>query len=56
MNQARTQACCNVSNIIIGCFIGKEVYPRSFTERSKSLYFYKDQFRLIWKSDNVSFN
>ena len=36
-------------------FIGKEVYPRSVIETNMAFYLDNNHFRLIWKSDDVSF-
>ena len=42
--------------ISIGYFNGKEVYPRSVTERNKALFSHNNHFFLIWKPDSVLFN
>ena len=56
MTKARSQPFCIATNINIGYFNGKEVHPRSVTERNKALYSYNNHFCLIWTSDGVSFS
>ena len=37
-------------------FGGIKVFPRSVTVRNNALFLHNNQFCLIWKSENVSFN
>ena len=53
--KARIQPFCTANNTNIGNFNGKQVYPRSVTERNKALYSYNNHFCLNWTSDGVSF-
>ena len=52
---ARIQPCLRKLGIHLGFFNGKEVYPRSVTNRDTALFLYNNHFCLIWKSQNVSF-
>ena len=52
---ARIQAFCGKHNIIIGCYEGFRVCPRSITERSRALFMFKNHFCLVWKYKGVSF-
>ena len=56
MTSARIQPFCKKHNINIGCFDGTRINPRNFTQRNTSLVIKKNHFRLIWKSDGISFN
>ena len=56
MTQDRIQRCCKAININIGYLISKEVYPRTVTERNKTIYLFKDHFCLIWEPEGNSFN
>ena len=47
MTMARIHPFCKVDNFDIGYFNGKEVYPRSITERIKTLYLCNNRFCLI---------
>ena len=44
------------ANIILGCFDGERLFPRSITEKHIALYLNRNHFCSIWKSENVSFN
>ena len=46
MTSARVQQHKNNNNI--GCFKGKEINPRNFTERLTSLFIYINQICLFW--------
>ena len=54
MTIARIQPFCKNYNINIGCFNGKEVYPKDIAERNKALCIHKNHFCLIWKSETIS--
>ena len=56
MTTARIQPFCKKYNINIGYFNGKEIWPRTVTQRNTALKIHHNHFCLIWKSDNVSFN
>ena len=56
MTSARIQTFHKAYNINLGYFNGKEVYPRSVTERTKALNLYNNNFCLIWKAQGISFN
>ena len=56
MTKARIQRFCTTHNFDIGCFNGREVYPRSIVERIKAFSLYIYHFCLIWKSDSLSFS
>ena len=55
MTKSRIQPFCRANNINLGYFDGDGVYPRSVTNRNSALFFYKNHFCLIWKSDGDSF-
>ena len=42
--------------VILGYYIGKEVWPRNNIEKTNALFLHKHHFRLIWKSEGSSFN
>ena len=52
---ARIQPFCKKYNINIGCFDVTRMNPRNLTQRITSLFIYNNHFRLIWKSDGISF-
>ena len=56
MTSASIQPFCRNYNINIGYFNGNEVWPRNITERKKSLLIHSNQFSLIWRWQNISFN
>ena len=56
MTTARIQPLCKKYNINIGYFNGKEIWPRTVTQRNTALKVHINHFCLIWKSDNISFN
>ena len=56
MTTARFQPFCKKYNINIGSFNGKEIWPRTVTQRDTALKIHNNHFCLIWKSDNISFN
>ena len=56
MTSATIQPFCRKNNINIGCFDGTRNNPRNITQRNKALFLYNNQFSLIWKSRNISFN
>ena len=56
MTSARNQPFCRKYNINIGCFGGTRINPRNNTQRNTSLFIYNNQFCLVWKSNNMSFN
>ena len=55
MIKARIQPFCRANNINLGYFDGERVSVRNITERNNALYFFKNHFCLIWKSEGVSF-
>ena len=56
MTMARTQPFCRANNINLGYYNNDRVFPRTVTKRDTALYLYDNQFCLIWKSQNVSFD
>ena len=56
MTSARIQPFCRKCNINNGCFDGTRINLRNLTQRITSLFKYNNQFCLIWKSNNISFN
>ena len=56
MTKARIQPTCRANNTNIGYFDESRVFPRTVTERNNALYLYNNNFCLLWKSENVSFN
>ena len=56
MTQAKIQPFCRSNNVKLGFWDGERVFPRSVTERNKTLYSYKNPFCLIWRSQGVSSN
>ena len=56
MTPARIQPFCTKYNINIGYFNGKEIWPRTVTQRDTALKIHNNHFCLIWKSDRISFN
>ena len=56
MTTARIQPFCKKYNINIGYFNGKEVWPRTVTQRNTALKVHNNHFCLIWKSNGSSFN
>ena len=56
MTTARIQPFCKKYNINIGYFNGKEIWPRTVTQRDTALKTHNNHFCLIWKSDRISFN
>ena len=52
MTIARIQPFCSKNNIDIGIYkqIEKRILPRTITEKSKALFFYKNHFCVIWNS------
>ena len=56
MTSARIQPLCREYCIEIGCFDGTRINQRNITQRNTSLFKYINHFRLIWKSDGISFD
>ena len=56
MTTARIQPFCKKYNINIGYFNGKEIWPRTVTQRNIALKVHNNHFCLIWKSNGSSFN
>ena len=56
MASGRIQPFCRNYYINIVFFKGKEITPRTITEGNKTLVMHNNQFCLIWKSQNISFN
>ena len=56
MTTGRIQPFCKKYNINIGYFNGKEIWPRTVTQRDTALKIHNNHFCLIWKSDRISFN
>ena len=56
MTMARIQPGFRKLGVNLGYYNGKEIWPRTITERNLSLKFHNNHFCLIWKSENVSFN
>ena len=55
MTSARIQPFCRKYEINIGCFNGKVITPRNFTQRNTTLFIHNNHFYLIWKSNGISF-
>ena len=53
MTYARVQPFCREHNIKKGCFDGFRVYPGNILKRNQALYFHKNHFCLIWKSQGT---
>ena len=53
---ARIQPCPRKLGIELGYYNGKEIYPRTLTERNISFFIINNHFCLKWKSEGVSFN
>ena len=56
MTMARIQPFCRSNIINLGYYNIDRVFPRTVTNRDSALYLYNNHFRLIWKSEGVSFN
>ena len=56
MTSARTQPFCRKYNINIGYYDGFTKYPRKITQKNTALEINNNDFCLIWKTDNVSFD
>ena len=56
MTKARIEPFCRDNNINLGYFDGTRVFARSVTDRNTALFLHSNQFCLIWKSEDVSFN
>ena len=56
MTSARIQPFGRNYKINIGCFNGKEIWPRTVTQRRIALKIHNNHFCLIWKSNGISFN
>ena len=55
MTSSRVQPFCKKHNIILGCYDGFRMSPRSITKKYVALMF-KNNICLVWKSQGVSFN
>ena len=55
MTKARNQPFCLAHDNNIGYFLGKDVFPKSSTEKNEALYANNNLFCLNSKSDGVSF-
>ena len=56
MTSARIQAICKNYNKNFGCFDGRRINPRNFTQLKMSFYIYNNHFCLTWKLNATSFN
>ena len=50
MTPAKIQPFCRKHNINIGYFDGKEIWPRTITQRNTAVKIHNNNFCLIWKS------
>ena len=53
---ARIQPCLFKVGVNLGYYNGKEIWPRKMSEKIIALKLHNNHFRLIWKSEGVSFN
>ena len=56
MTTARLQPFCRANNNNLGYYNEDRVFPRTVTNRDSALYLNNNDFGLIWKTQNVSFN
>ena len=56
MTSARIQPFSKKHNINKDCYDGFGRCSRKTTEKNLAFYMYKHNFRLIWKSNSISFN
>ena len=55
MTISRIQPFCRANGINLEFYNNDRVFPRTVTNRDSALYLYNNHFRLIWKSQGVSF-
>ena len=55
MTKARIQPFCGANNINLGYYNEDRVFPRSVTNRDSALFLFDNHFRVIWKSECLSF-
>ena len=55
MTSARIQPFCRKYNSNIGYFNGKEIWPRTITQRNIAKKTHNNHFCLTWKSNDISF-
>ena len=56
MTKARIQPLCRANNINLGYYNDDRVLPRSVKIRDSAFYLFNNDFCLIRKSENFSFN
>ena len=55
MTMAIIQPCLRKVGVLLGYYIGKEIWPRNIIERNKAFFLHNNHFCVIWKSQGFSF-